>query len=168
MPTSNETVPNRPLSGIEAKQIILADVKTMLDRDGMFTEHIAYGRLGYEIVIKLHMDNPAYPEHMSAVRSKKEPSRPKQIETPPLSNPPPSGESIVVGKKRERMVDSPNKERVRRGMPVTVTARSTETGHYEDKQLHYDPSALTESDRDLDQGATDTDVTEKLKKEWEL
>jgi len=169
MPTSNEIVPNRPLTGIEAKQIILADVHAMLDRDGMFTEYIAFSRLSYEVVVKLHLDNPAYPNHTSVVQSRKEPSKPAVIEPPPLANPRPQPETeIVVAKRRSRVVESPNKERVKRGMPVTVTARSTETGHFEDKQVKYDPESLPDGERNLDEGAKDEDITRQVKKEWEL
>jgi len=66
VPTTTEVVSNRPLAGTELKEIILEDVKQMLDNDGMLSFHIAYGRVAYEVNIKLMMDNPAFPESKTA------------------------------------------------------------------------------------------------------
>jgi hypothetical protein len=138
---STETIPNRPLSGVELRKIIVADVDYILGRDGMFGEHLGFGRVTYDIVIKLHLDNPAYPEHLSPIRSRKQPDQNPVIEPAPLKDP--SKEAVLVGKKATRTIDSPNVERIKRGMPVTQNVRSRETGKIEEKQVTYDAAILS-------------------------
>src|SRR5277367_7067879 len=64
-------VANRPLSGVELKQIIKSDIDKILDQDGMLVHHIAFSRVSYSITIKLHLDNPSYPEHVSTTTSRR-------------------------------------------------------------------------------------------------
>lgn len=164
MPTSNEIVQNRSLSGIELRKIIVEDIDMVLAKDGMFTEYVGYGRIGYEVIVKLHLDNPAYPEHTAMGRSKKKPDI-QSIEPLPLSKP--SDESVVVGLKRTRTIDNPNKERVRRGMPITIDARDPNDGRLKEKQITY---SLGEAGLDPKESESvkDEDVTDKTKAEWGL
>jgi hypothetical protein len=46
MGASHDRIPNKPLSGTELKAIILRDVAAILDRDGMYTNNIAFGQSG--------------------------------------------------------------------------------------------------------------------------
>ncbi len=175
MPSTNEVVVNRPLSGLEAKRIILQDVAAILDRDGLFTEYVAFGRLAYDIIIKVHLDNPTYPEHETRVRSRPQPDQNPVVERGPLTNP--TEDAKISANRRSRVVDSPNKERIKRGMPITVDAKDRETGHMAEKQLTYDVTALPEGERELDEGAVDSNITDEVvdgmkkgdgKKGWEM
>src|ERR1700677_244414 len=69
-PARQELVANRPLRGDELAKIILADVTEILARDCMMTSRVAYGRIAYEIKVVLHMDNPAFKESETVVKSK--------------------------------------------------------------------------------------------------
>lgn len=142
MPTRNELIPNRPLNGIELKQLILNDVASILNRDGMFREHMGYGRISYDVTIKLHLDNPSYPEHVIQVAS--QPPSKQEVQagnlnrnnTPFPLDPPPTGEEFVDGFKRERTIDSPNQARLEHDMPVTVMHKDTKTGHMVESKVH--------------------------------
>jgi hypothetical protein len=70
MPARQELAANRPLRGDELAKIILADVTEVLARDCMMTSRVAYGRIAYEIKVVLHMDNPAFKESETVVKSK--------------------------------------------------------------------------------------------------
>lgn len=162
MPTSNETIPNRKLSGLEVKECLRQDFNRMLDQDGLLAHHMAFGRIGYEIVVKLHLDNPMYLEHKMRVGSVKNKSKP-EVDAAPLPNP--SKEAVVVGSKLENLIDSPNKERVSRGMEVPVTYRDPNTGRTVEKGIKYDKGVLG---NDVEDNVKITDVTEQTKAEWEL
>lgn len=175
MPASNETVSNRPLSGDELRQILLRDLDSMLQGDGMFTAQIGYGRVAYEIQVKVHTGNPVYPEHVvlaqsrNAARDEKDPKRVAVEGPPPLKEKldakgdPDGGldEGLVVGLSRARNIDSPNLARVEHGLGVKITRRDGQTGEYKDETVKYDNSGLTEKTE-----VVDKDVTDKVAKEW--
>lgn len=169
MPASNEIVQNRPLTGIEARKIIVADVESILGRDGLFTEYVAFGRLCYRIKVELMLDNPAYPKHETVIRSRAQAkgSLTPQIEPGPLVEP--SAEAVTIGIERERMIDNPNAERIKRGMPLTVNQRDPNTGHFAEKELMYGTDLLPPDDLDTNKGMTDKDITKQITDEgWEL
>lgn len=163
MPASNEIVSNRPLSGSELRQIMLKDVGNILDKDGMFSPHIGYGRVSYEIIIKLHIDNPSYPNHTSRTVSHN-PARNetnealKHIETAPLKNPSP--DAAIAGLKRERVIDSPNHARLEHELPVSITRRDPADGVMKEEQVQYDNHGLEPGP------VKDTDISEELESEW--
>lgn len=165
MPTSNDTIPNRPLSGYELRQIIMKDIDDMLARDGMFTPHIAYGRVGYRVDIALQLDNPLYSEHKSSVESK-DPSRnerdpiKKQLRKPPMKGP--SDDAAYAGLQRNRVIDSPNHARIEHEIPVLIKVSDPQTGKLVDKEVVYDNSTLDKSP------VEDRDTTAKVKGEWQL
>lgn len=144
MPVSTETVPNRPLSGTELRDIILRDVERVLARDGMFTPHIGYSRVAYDFKLHVHMDNPSYPEHKVRVTSKNPPRnaqpRATNIEVPPIKNA--SDEAAHSHTKLERTIESPNKARLENNLPVTITRKDRNSGETVEQQVHYDATGL--------------------------
>ena len=123
MPLSSETIANRPLSGTELKERIKADVEMILNRDGIFSPYLAYGKLAYTITIDFQLSNPMMPKH--------------KIEFEVGEVDPTSADSIGLELKRE--ITSPNAERVALGLPVKVHSTS---GHTTD--ITYPPEILTD------------------------
>lgn len=143
MPTNRELVPNRPLAGTELAEIIRKDLDQMLRGDGLLSGHIAYGRVAYDLTLRLHMDNPAFPESVSKTASIKRTateleSAPHEaaIETPPLAKPL-TAEALPLAHRIVRRIVSPNATRIEHGLPVTVQRRQLD-GSVVDEQIHYD------------------------------
>lgn len=118
MPSSNERVVNRALSGTEMKELIRADFEKLLANEGLLSDYMAYGRVSWTITLKLHMDNYLNPESESQTSS-----RPEQpgVESFPLENT--TGKDVRTAVEAKRTVTSPNQERIRAGMPVPVAVR---------------------------------------------
>lgn len=166
MPASNEITANRPLSGTELREIMLRDLAAMLDRDGMFTPHIAYRRAAFSITVKLHVDNPMYPEHTVKVESKTPPRNigkddPKgALLPPPLKNP--SEEAVIAGAVHEREIDSPNTVRAELALPVTIVRKDGNTGQMKEEQVVYDATHM-----ELPPPKTAIkDISEQVEQEW--
>ena len=128
MPTSRELVSNRPLSGTELKELIAADFARLLDIDGLLSNHIAYGRVSYEIILRKHLDNASRPTDESIIRSRKMAtnivsSQPELAAVEPIPLRDPSTNSIFSGDRASRDITSPNQERLRAGLPVPVDIR---------------------------------------------
>lgn len=162
---SRETVVNKALSGSELKRIMLADFERALDNDGLLSPHIAYGRISYTLIYRLHMDNPMRPESEMKVDSKpmgknvvERAPEYAAIEHPPLDNA--SDDSVVSATTVDRKIDSPNAERVRTGIPVPVRVKQMD-GTTTEEQITYPPQP------DLGEGdVTVTDSTDEAAKEW--
>jgi hypothetical protein len=121
MPTANETLPNRALTGEELKELLRQDFERLLDGEGLLQPYIAYGRVGYEIILRMHLDNQMNGTSESAIKSR-QPARNADSQ-PPIDTPPLVGASkdaLVAGTILERQIDSPNEERIRAGMPIPV------------------------------------------------
>lgn len=166
MPASNETVPNRPLSGNELKKIILKDVDSILDKDGMFSINIAYGRVAYEITVKLHIDNPMYPEHKTVIASRppatNDPDLEKKaLERAPLRNT--GEEGLAVGMVRERVIDSPNAVRVEMELPVTILRKDLNDGVLKEEKVTYDNRDMPEGDKGK---VVDKDISKSVEEDW--
>lgn len=129
-PLQSEIVPNLPLSGKELAEIIKADIAARIDSDGMFTAYVGYGRVTYEVVVKMHLDNFSYPEH--EVRTRTRPTD-KVEGVPPLKDP--SEDAVELELERSRKIDSPNATRLEMGMPVKVT--SMQAGRVVERELRY-------------------------------
>jgi hypothetical protein len=134
-PARQELVSNRPLRGDELQKIIEADVHDVLSRDCMMTSRVAYGRVSYELRVILHLDNPAFKESTSVIRS--HPASDNQVEAqpelsaleshPPLSKPI-SEDAYVSATQRDRTIDSPNVARIEHGLPISVVRQGRDTG----------------------------------------
>jgi hypothetical protein len=120
MPSSKEAVVNRALSGDELKKLILADATRLLDNEGLLSPHIAFGRVGYTLTLRLHVDNPFIPDTTITSNTRLNKAIPV-IEPAPLTAP--SSESEVGAMELTRTITSPNAERLRESMPVPVLVR---------------------------------------------
>jgi hypothetical protein len=125
LPISSETIVNKALSGGELKKLILADCVKLLDNEGMLSPHIGFGRVAYTITLALHLDNPFHPESVMDIASKAtEAPGLAALEPPPLRDP--SADAVIAGSQLDRKIVSPNVERVRAGMPVTMDVRQAD------------------------------------------
>lgn len=154
MPLSTERVPNTPLSGVELQELILKRIEEVLSRDGLFSPYVAFGRVGWEATVRLHLDNPTYREHLATIQSHQ-----GQGSSVPLSGA--SEESSVVAFKVEDSVESPNLARAAAGMPISVVTR--QGGELVRREIQYDPDELPEI-----AAPTVTDLTAETRKEWKL
>jgi len=155
VPTAREVVQNRPLAASELRRLIAADFERLLDGLGILNTFVAFGRVGFDLRIAIHTDNAMSPEHTIEVHSLR---RAKQeveadpalaaVETPPLADA--SADAVVFAAERSRRISSPNAERLRAGLPVTVFARA-EDGSRVDHEVSYP----------ADSAAGDGDVTDK-------
>lgn len=148
MPLSSEVVPNKALSGSELAQLMLHDLAQVLERDGMFTHYVAYGRVAYKVRIEIQMDNPTFPRHEVQTRARAKVGTPLEGE-PPLAQPT-SEDALDMILERDRVVDSPNAARVESGQPITV--QIVQEGKLRTKEVRFDPDDVPEPqvvDRDL-------------------
>jgi len=123
MPLSSEIVSNKPLTGLELVKCILNDTEAVLNKDGMFNSHVAYGRVTYEVTVKLSLQNPTYPEHIA--RAKGEAGDPASL----------GGEVQGVEISRKREIKSPNVARIANDLPVKIQTR--QDGKVVEKDLNY-------------------------------
>lgn len=167
--TSRETVVNKGLSGEEVKQLIRRDFERLLNNEGLLSAHVSYGRIAWDVRLRLHMENPMSPESDSQIGSQREGSniiatRPElaAIERLPLTPAPAS--SVVSGQEVSHTVESPNLERVHAGLPVPVMVKQND-GTTSQQQVVY-PSP------DTDQFPPPTvkleDVTDQVRSELKL
>ena len=167
MPTGRETVVNRALSGDELKKLILADCQRLVDNEGMLSPIVAFGRVGYTITLRLHMDNPYVPNTEITMESK--PATIAQVEASPelvaLDRIPliaPSDKAEIGALELTRNIDSPNAERLREGMSIPVQTKQQD-GTTQMEQITYPKDSFPE----LGPGDVKiTDVTEKTREAW--
>jgi hypothetical protein len=133
--TSRETVVNKPLSGLEIKEILRAHFDRLLENEGMLGHYIAYGRLAYTITLQLHTDNPMQRETSISASSQKRNDQPG-VEAPPLGDPSPG--VVVAGSRLDYSIDSPNEERLRHGLTLPVVVRGQD-GTTQTEQVKYPP-----------------------------
>src|SRR5882724_1231506 len=150
----NEKVVNNALSGLELRELLKVDFEKLLANEGLLSPHVAYGRLGYTITLKLHLSNPSLRDYPSITVKGGEPV--------PLVNP--SKDAEVAAQTLHREIDSPNKERVRVGIPIPVVTRGLD-GTTQTRQIKYPPQPeLGEGDVTLEMNQATMDA----KKEWNL
>jgi hypothetical protein len=151
---SSERVPNKPLSGTELIEITCRDVREVMQRDGMFSEYMAYGRVAYTVTIRYHLANPINPEHEVKVRPKPRPGEEAIEGAPPLRDI--DGEDAVIAIERYREIVSPNAARIANNLPITVVTH--QDGKMVTRQVKYDPGMVPPQpapvDRDLSDMAT--------------
>lgn len=158
MTLATETVVNRALSGEELKTILRADFERLLEGEGLLSHYLAYGRISYDVTLRLHLDNPMMRESTVVVATKK--SADGVISPPPLAG---TTESAVAsGTRVERSIDSPNAERLRAGIPIPVRAPQQD-GTVTTELVKYPP------DPSLGPGDVKvTDVTPEVRQAWKL
>jgi hypothetical protein len=157
-PTANEVVTNRALSGTELREIIKLDIERLLDGEGLLSHYVAYGRISYDLTLRLHLDNPMRPESAVTVASKV--THDTAIEAPPLTEP--SDKAVASGSNLHRDITSPNAERLRHGLPVPVTTRQAD-GTTQTEQVKYPPQP------ELGPGEVEiTDTTKEVREAWKV
>lgn len=162
MPTGKDVVPNRPLAGHELKQIMQKDFDSMLNGDGMFSAHMGFRRVAYEISIKLHLDNPMHPEHKNK-RVSKDPAKnevpPKSdIKAYPLQDP--NDDTVATGVTRTRQIESPNAARIEFELPVETQHMDRQTGEIKSKPVVYDKVGVTPTK------VNDKDISSAAQQDW--
>jgi hypothetical protein len=144
-----EVQPNRPLSGKEYIEIILSDIRRVLEQDSMLASHIAYSQVGHSITVKIMTNNPIIPNWSNVSRSQK--STPQQIEDSGElaaieSFPIPrteDDEPIDFGEELTRQIISPNMSRIENGLGVPINIRGID-GDIKEEKAVYDPESITE------------------------
>jgi hypothetical protein len=166
MPSSREIVLNLALSGDELKEIILADISRLLRAEGMLSSNAAFGKVAYTLALKLHLDNPFFPESLTRIDS--QPATLRQVEDspalasvmrPPL---PSSATRSVGGTVIHRDIASPNVERVRLGIPVPVLVEQQD-GTKTVERVKYPPEQAP-----VDDGMRVVDETEARRLGWNI
>lgn len=104
MPLASERIANRPLSGSEVKQRILADVKRVLDHDNMFADYLAYGSVSYKVSVEMSTSNPFTPS----------------VKTAAASGDLDAEAELRGGAELTRSITSPNTERIAMGLPLKI------------------------------------------------
>lgn len=163
-PTAREVIANKPLAGDEVRELLRADFERLLDAEGLLSHYMAYGRLGWSLTLALHLDNPMRPESVTEILSRGAAINQPEIAAvegaPPLANP--SEEDIASALTLERTVTSPNVERLRNGLPVTIDVRQQD-GTTSQQKVDYPPDpSLGEGD------VTITDHSSEQRAKWGL
>jgi hypothetical protein len=157
--TGREAVVNKALSGIELREILKADFERLLDAEGLLSHYVAYSRIGYDLTLRLHLDNPYYPESAVAIASKSSEAQPG-VEPAPLAHP--SDEAIASAQSLHRDITSPNAERLRHGLTLPVETRQQD-GTTQIEQVRYPPQP------ELGLGeVTLTDSTKETREAWKI
>jgi hypothetical protein len=144
MTLSKETVINKALSGAELREVILQDAEKLVAANGLLSNHIAYGQIGYELRLTLHLNN-----FQKTIDETKIFSRPipldRQASQPGLAAiaafPLPAADSadaVLDATRLTRAITSPNAERVRAGMGIPVVRRGQD-GSRQEEIIHYPP-----------------------------
>jgi len=151
MPTTNEKIVNRPLSGSEMKSYLLSIAQKLVDAEGLLSEHIAFGKVGGEMKLTLKLDNAYFPESVTKIEfTKEDPDA-------PVTNENELGEQTA-----SFTMDNPNAERVRLGLPVPVETKQLD-GTRQVEHIKY-PEEMVE---DLPpQQVIISDTTVEVKKRW--
>lgn len=142
--SSFEKVINKALSGLEIKEILLRDFKKLLDNEGFLTNYVAYGRISWQILLKLNVDNHMMPESKSSTESRF--LTDSGVDNFPLSNPENDESRIAIG--LERNITSPNVERIRNGMPVPAEIKQHD-GTTGMENILYPESAVEDIPEDM-------------------
>lgn len=188
MPTHNESVPNRSLNGAELKQILISDFIDLCEQEGMLSNHLAYPRVGYTLTLELHLDNVLNPTSRITRSSRpiahNLPNEPGfgVLDAPPLvpteicstcgavRDEHPNWDCSTysatplepAGTRLDRLITSPNSERIRNGMPIPVEVKDHD-GTTRTEQMIYPP------DETLGDGDVKTeDVTQETREKWGL
>lgn len=143
MPLQRETVVNKALNGRELKEILRQDFAKQLESNGLLTDYIAYGRIGYEIRLTLHLQDfnrtapvTISPSRAPSIQQVEAVPELASIETFPLSSAAP--DAVVDATRLTRNITSPNAERVRAGIGVPVQRRQQD-GSLIEETVKYPP-----------------------------
>ena len=151
MPTARETIVNKALNGEEVQSLLRRDFDRLLQNTGLLQKHIAYGRIGWSVVLTLHLDNPYHSEDITRTRSTpagrnvvaEHPER-GAIEQFPLADV--SAEADLVSQTLHREIDSPNAERIRSGLPLSAEVRNLDGTRTTEEITYPEDPSLGEGD----------------------
>lgn len=159
---SDNKIPAKPLTGVELRQIIMKDVGAVLDGDGMLATHIAYGRIAYDVTVKLHSSRPIDPTWQNKTTSRKATVQESDnnpalaaLDTFPLINP--EEDAVTVGVTRSREITSPNVARIFAEIPISAVIRESD-GEIREKDIMYTLEDVGHPDA-VDDTYTDKDLT---------
>lgn len=155
-PTASEVVPNRALSTTELRTLLERDFARLLSNLSLLQSCAAFGRVSYNIRLQLRTDPSGLtPPTEIYLNSQRQPSsiimgedtaRPQRVDAPAgyaTVEPHPMPQSEVtktLTRELERNVTSPNRERLREGMPVPVEVANRDGGT-RTEQIAYEPDA---------------------------
>ncbi len=167
MPPAGERVNPVPLSGSELKRIILKDVEDVMSRDCVLSGVSAFGRVSYEVTLKLHFQNLSFPESSMKVVSRVPTEQEVAADTaranvegePPLEEKGDSMPAETVAVERHREIDNPTQARVEHGLPVPIVKRNSE-GKTEEATAKFPADSVPKGK------ANDTDVKEETEREF--
>jgi hypothetical protein len=161
MPSSKEVIANKPLSGSEIRAILHQKLDLLVNNEGLLTHYVAYGRIGFTLTLQLHLDNMMRSESSidisSAPVGRNVPEL-AALETPPLADPSP--EAVIAGTALDYRIDSPNTERLRHELPVTMNIKQQD-GTTTQQTVHY-PKDNSLGDGDL----TIRDISKRTQEKW--
>lgn len=142
-PTASEKVVNRPLSGLEYKELLRQDFDKLLENEGLLSPHVAFGRVAHTLGLHLHLDSAMVPDSHSFINSKaaaasviEEHPELGALGAPPLADV--TSDAVIASSELHRKVESPNEERLRLGLPIPVDVREQD-GTIVTKMVEYPP-----------------------------
>lgn len=176
MPAGREQIANTPLAGNEVRELILADTRRLVESHGLLSNHVAYGRIGYEVIVRLHLGAAQFDSSSVADVAKNDTSMKsapiarnivdgheelRALETPPLAGAS-DDDTVVLGERVTRSIDSPNSERLRAGLPIPTMVRNQD-GSYRTEYVQ------RAAQPDLGSGNVRMDdVTDEARSAWGL
>lgn len=138
MPLSTEHVPNKALNGRELIEIVVNDVRRVLEQHGLFSVYVAYPRVAYKIQLHFEFPNPFQKSTDVLITPATAPQPKDNILVPPLDFAEGEDEIVEVQLESEREVESPNQARIDNLLPITVTVQ--DQGKTVERKINYDPS----------------------------
>jgi hypothetical protein len=143
------------------RPIIHAKLDALMDNEGLLTHYVAYGRIAFTLTLKLHLDNMMQRESeiegSSAAPAVNDPDAPP-LEAPPLADPSP--DAIIVGTELTYVIDSPNAERLRHGLPVPIMVKQPDGTTTQESVTYPKDDTIGDGDETI------TDVTPKTRAAW--
>lgn len=166
-PTEREAVINKMLTGEELKTLIRQSLDKLLAADGMLTSYVAYGRVAYDIRLRLHVDSAMTRLSESSIASSpiahnivdKSPTL-AAVESAPLRSP--SADAVISATEATHTITSPNAERLNAGLPLTLDTREQD-GSKIQKSVAYPIPEPGEVAQDL----KIADVTPAARADWD-
>jgi hypothetical protein len=167
MPSSHEVVLNTALTAAELVDILRNDFDRLLKAEGMLNTTSAFGRCAYTLALRIHHGNPFLPDTTTRIESTPYPAtvtekwpQTKALERPPLSEPVHQGGVATTTLHRD--ITSPNKERLRLGMPIPVRRQN------QDNTFSVDAIKYPKPEDNKDEGLSVMDEETARAKGWNI
>lgn len=164
---SREVAVNKAITARELREVLRADFEKLLNAEGLLSGPMAYGRIGYELILRLHTANVMRPESETIIESRpigtnllEAMPEMAAIEKAPLATP--VEDDTVSGTTLSRNISSPNAERVRLGLPVPVERRQMNASVSTENIIYPPQPELGEGDVRV------TDSSAEARHKWNL